>query len=84
MVDLCLSLDPRIKKHKAEEKAAREAKRKGGVNAPVDLVKKAAEEKKLKEEQEKAAAVEKLQAADDKVRTSSLSASLNVLIKIVI
>lgn len=60
LVDRALSLDPRIKKFKQEEKAAREAKKnkgKGGVangKTPEQL----AEEKKAKEEAEKKAAEE--------------------------
>ncbi|KAK6908604.1 hypothetical protein I203_102607 [Kwoniella mangroviensis CBS 8507] len=59
LVDDVLALDPRIKRIKAEEKAARDAKKKGGVNGtaqnkPLSAAeKKAAEEKKKKEEAEK-------------------------------
>ncbi|ORY89322.1 putative Zuotin [Leucosporidium creatinivorum] len=64
MVDLALSLDPRIKAFKAAEKAARAAK-KGGP-AVVDT-KKLEEEKKAAEEAAAAkAAEEQKQAADDK------------------
>ena len=50
------SLDPRIKRIKQEEKAAREAKKKGKTGAPNGLSKKQQEEedKKRKEEEAKA------------------------------
>ena len=61
LVDLTLSLDPRIKRIKQEEKEAREAKKKGksgsnGLNAKQkaeEEKKKAEEEAKKKEEEEK-------------------------------
>ncbi|KAH0831076.1 hypothetical protein J3R83DRAFT_13620 [Lanmaoa asiatica] len=66
LVDLTLSLDPRIKRIKQEEKEAREAKKKnkGGNSAPEDKAKaeeekrKAEEEAKRKEEEEKVARAE--------------------------
>ncbi|SCZ88114.1 BZ3500_MvSof-1268-A1-R1_Chr2-1g04198 [Microbotryum saponariae] len=68
LTDRALSLDPRIKQFKAEEKAARAAK-KGGVSgvSPADLEKKKEEEQKAKEEEAKKAAEEAQKAADDKV-----------------
>lgn len=62
LVDLALSLDPRIKRIKQEEKEAREAKKKGKTGAANGLSakqkaeeekKKAEEEAKKKEEEEK-------------------------------
>ncbi|WWC73841.1 uncharacterized protein I206_107813 [Kwoniella pini CBS 10737] len=57
LVDDVLALDPRIKRIKAEEKAARDAKKKGTTNgvpkALTPAEKKAVEEKKKKEELEK-------------------------------
>jgi DnaJ homolog subfamily C member 2 len=62
LVDLALSLDPRIKRIKEEEKAAREAKKKGksGTSTPIPSKAQAEEEKlraaedaKKKEETEK-------------------------------
>lgn len=73
MIDTALALDPRIKAFRAAEKAAREAKRKGGVangGAPVDPKVKAEEERKAKEEAEKAAADQAAKDASDKVRSS--------------
>lgn len=65
LVDLTLSLDPRIKRIKQEEKEAREAKKKtkGGnsaadVQAKVEEEKRKAEEAKRKEEEEKVARAE--------------------------
>jgi len=67
IVDLALSLDPRIKRIKQEEKEAREAKKKskGGPAAvngakpdPEEEKRKAEEEAKRKEEEEKAARAE--------------------------
>ncbi|KZS96769.1 DnaJ-domain-containing protein [Sistotremastrum niveocremeum HHB9708] len=66
IVDLALSVDPRIKRIKQEEKAAREAKKKNKVNGAVggaaalkakqeEEKKKAEEEAKKKEEEDKAA-----------------------------
>ncbi|GAA5878943.1 hypothetical protein JCM3774_000667 [Rhodotorula dairenensis] len=69
MIDTALALDPRIKAFRAAEKAAREAKRKGGVNgaaANVDPAVKAEEERKAKEEAEKAAAEQAAKDASDK------------------
>lgn len=68
MVDKALSVDPRIKQFKADDKAAREAKKnKGrpGVNgaAAVDP-RKAAEEKKKAEEEAKKKAEEEAKAAE--------------------
>lgn len=68
LVDAALALDPRIKQFKADEKAARDAKKKGGVAGVVD-VKKQEEEVKAKADAEAAAAAEAAKsAADDKVR----------------
>lgn len=61
LVDLTLSLDPRIKRIKQEEKEAREAKKKNKGGAPAapskaqleEKKKKAEEEAKKKEEEEK-------------------------------
>jgi DnaJ family protein C protein 2 len=64
MVDMVLANDPRIKRIKAEEKAARDAKKKGGVaggkakpltpaQKKAEEAKKAAEEAKAKEAEEK-------------------------------
>ena len=55
IVDVALSVDPRIKRIKQEEKAAREAKKKnkGGVNGTMDTKQKAEEEKKKAEEEAK-------------------------------
>jgi DnaJ family protein C protein 2 len=66
LVDLTLSLDPRIKRIKQEEKDAREAKKKskGGMSAAEQKVKaeeekrKAEEEAKRKEEEDKVARAE--------------------------
>ncbi|ESK92754.1 ribosome associated chaperone [Moniliophthora roreri MCA 2997] len=68
MVDLVLSLDPRIKRIKEEEKAAREAKRLArsqpasgtntGANTPKKSKTEEEEEKRKKEEAEKAAKTE--------------------------
>ncbi|KAI0826068.1 hypothetical protein BC629DRAFT_1603895 [Irpex lacteus] len=67
LVDLALSLDPRIKRIKQEEKEAREAKKKGKTGAANGLSakqkaeeekKKAEEEAKKKEEEEKIARAE--------------------------
>ncbi|WRT69846.1 uncharacterized protein IL334_006837 [Kwoniella shivajii] len=68
LVDQVLALDPRIKRIKAEEKAARDAKKKGSVanGAPKALTpaqKKAAEEQKKKEEAEKKEADKKANEA---------------------
>ena len=55
IVDVALSVDPRIKRIKQEEKAAREAKKKnkGGVNGTMDTKQKAEEEKRKAEEEAK-------------------------------
>ncbi|POY74571.1 hypothetical protein BMF94_2332 [Rhodotorula taiwanensis] len=68
MIDTALALDPRIKSFRAAEKAAREAKRKGGVagGAAVDPKVKDEEERKAKEEAEKAAADQAVKDASDK------------------
>ncbi|KAK1220661.1 Zuotin [Marasmius sp. AFHP31] len=68
MVDLVLSLDPRIKRIKEEEKAAREAKKLArsqpasgtntGANTPKKSKQDEEEEKRKKEEEEKAAKAE--------------------------
>ena len=59
IVDVCLSVDPRIKRIKQEEKEAREAKKRGKAGTPQNQKaieeeeKKRAEEAKRKEEEEK-------------------------------
>jgi DnaJ family protein C protein 2 len=59
IVDVCLSVDPRIKRIKQEEKEAREAKKRGRSGTPQtqkekeEEKKKAEEEAKRKEEEEK-------------------------------
>ncbi|KAI0726946.1 DnaJ-domain-containing protein [Fomitopsis betulina] len=60
IVDLALAHDPRIKRIKEEEKAAREAKKKSkaGAQNGVDAKQKAEEEKKKAEEEEKVARAE--------------------------
>ena len=59
LVDLALSLDPRIKRIKQEEKDAREAKRRAGApGAPAKKTKAQEEEEKKQAEAEKAAAEE--------------------------
>lgn len=58
LVDLALSLDPRIKRIKQEEKEARAAKKNQRVNGDVNAKQKAEEEKKQKEEEAKKAAEE--------------------------
>lgn len=66
IVDSAMQSDPRLKKFKQEEKAAREAKRKGKPNAVA--AQKALEEQKKKEEEQKAAAeAEAKKASEDKV-----------------
>ena len=71
LVDKALSTDPRIKKFKAEEKAAREAKRNkgkpGGVGSGMT---KAQLEAKKKEEEAKAKEELAKKEAEDKVRIS--------------
>lgn len=74
LVDKALSVDPRIKKFKAEEKAAREAKRmkKPGQAGPTNgltpalLQQKEEEERKRKEEEAKQAEADKTARADAK------------------
>ena len=60
IVDVCLSVDPRIKRIKQEEKEAREAKKRGKAGTPQNQKAKEEEEKKMaevvakrKEEEEK-------------------------------
>lgn len=53
IVDVCLSVDPRIKRIKQEEKEAREAKRKGKTGTPQNQKAKEEEEKKRAEEEAK-------------------------------
>jgi DnaJ homolog subfamily C member 2 len=64
LVDLALSLDPRIKRIKQEEKAAREAKRRNklgsGASTPVNA-------KELEEERKRA---EEKKAEEERVRVS--------------
>lgn len=66
IVDSAMQADPRLKKFKQEEKAAKEAKRKGKPNAVA--AQQAQEEAKKKEEEQKAAAeAEAKKAQEDKV-----------------
>ena len=51
IVDVCLSLDPRIKRIKQEEKEARDAKKRGKAGTPQNLKAKEEEEKKKAEEE---------------------------------
>ncbi|WVQ95903.1 hypothetical protein IAU59_003002 [Kwoniella sp. CBS 9459] len=80
LVDTVLALDPRIKRIKAEEKAARDAKKKGGVpngGAAKPLTaaeKKAAEEQKKKEEAEKKEAEKKANEASKADREAAKKA----------
>ncbi|GAA6021062.1 hypothetical protein JCM10207_003905 [Rhodosporidiobolus poonsookiae] len=67
VIDTAFALDPRIKSYKAEDKAKRDAKRKGpGGAAIVDPKVKEEEERRAKEEAEKAAAAQAAQDAEDK------------------
>ncbi|KAM0753352.1 DnaJ-domain-containing protein [Meredithblackwellia eburnea MCA 4105] len=66
LVDTALSVDPRIKQFKADEKAARDAKKKGGPTGAVDAKKKEEEEKAKAEAEAKAAAEAAKAAAEDK------------------
>ncbi|GJN90502.1 hypothetical protein Rhopal_003513-T1 [Rhodotorula paludigena] len=67
LVDTALALDPRIKAFRAAEKAAREAKRRGGAPAEVvDPKAKEEAERKAKEEADKAAAEQAAKDASDK------------------
>ena len=54
IVDLALGVDPRIKRIKQEEKAAREAKKKGKGGAVNGLSKKQQEEEEKKRKEEEA------------------------------
>ena len=49
-MDVCLSVDPRIKRIKQEEKDAREAKKRGRAGTPQNQKAKEEEEKKRAEE----------------------------------
>lgn len=75
LVDQGLALDPRIKQFRAAEKAAREAKRRGGAGVPAQLdpAEKAEQEKKAKELAEAEAAAAAAKEAADKVRRASRS-----------
>ena len=53
IVDVCLSVDPRIKRIKQEEKEARDAKKKGKAGTPQNQKAKEEEEKKRAEEEAK-------------------------------
>ncbi|BGP48229.1 Zuotin [Rhodotorula kratochvilovae] len=68
LVDQGLALDPRIKQFRAAEKAAREAKRRGGAGAPatLDPAQQAEQEKKAKELAEAEAAATAAKEAADK------------------
>jgi len=75
IVDVCLGIDPRIKRIKQEEKEAREAKRRGKAGTPQDQKakeeeekKKAEEEARKKEEEEKVA---REQAKKDKAAAAN-------------
>jgi len=50
IVDVCLGIDPRIKRIKQEEKEARDAKKRGKAGTPQNLKAKEEEEKKKAEE----------------------------------
>ncbi|GAA5975919.1 hypothetical protein JCM11641_002838 [Rhodosporidiobolus odoratus] len=85
LVDTALGTDPRIKSYKAADKAARDAKRKGGVpgGAAVDPKVKEEEERKAKEDAEKAAAEQATKDAADKAdreaaKKAKASAAKNV------
>ena len=67
IVDAALSVDPRIKRIKQEEKAARDAKKKtkGGVNGAMNAKQKAEEDKRKAEEEAKK------KEEDEKVRVHS-------------
>lgn len=74
LVDQAMASDPRIKRIKAEEKLAREAKKKGGSRSgtpgnvtPQDREKAAAEAKLKEEEEKRKAEEEKKKAETDKV-----------------
>lgn len=77
LVDQAMAADPRIKRIKAEEKAAREAKKRGsrpgtpGTNA--DKEKAAAEAKAKAEAEAKKAEEEKAKAEADKVRNDMMA-----------
>ena len=76
LVDRALAADPRIKQFKADEKAARELKKRGGPPPMVVDPKVAAEEAaKKKIEDDKIAAELASKTADDKVRPPLLSPS---------
>lgn len=71
MVDMVLASDPRIKRFRAEEKAARDAKKgaaAGGKGKPLTLAQKKAEAAKKAEEEKKAAEEAKAKEADEKVQ----------------
>ena len=51
IVDICLGVDPRIKRIKQEEKEAREAKKRGKAGTPQNQKAKEEEEKKAAEEE---------------------------------
>ena len=53
IVDVCLGVDPRIKRIKQEEKDARDAKKRGKAGTPQNLKAKEEEEKKKAEEEAK-------------------------------
>lgn len=71
LVTAAHKLDPRIKRHEAEKKAARDAKKKGG--AVVDLKKQEEEAAAAKAAADAAAAEAAKLAADDKVRLGASS-----------
>lgn len=80
MVDNVLANDPRIKRIKAEEKAAREAKKKGGAGGakvPTPAEKKAAEDAKKAEEEKakKAAAGPELSKAEKEAQKKAKEAA---------
>ncbi|KAL0946317.1 hypothetical protein HGRIS_012557 [Hohenbuehelia grisea] len=82
LVDLALSLDPRIKRIKQEEKAAREAKKAAsragtpGVNGKANAKpSKEEEERKKKEEEEKKVAEEAAKAEAKKAKAAAATAA---------
>ncbi|KAJ8454295.1 hypothetical protein ONZ45_g19362 [Pleurotus djamor] len=82
LVDLALSYDPRIKRIKLEEKAAKEAKKAASRSGTPGVAGKAngkpskeEEERKKKEEEEKAAAEEAERAAAKKAKAAAANAA---------
>lgn len=77
LVDLALSVDPRIKRIKQEEKEAREAKRRGAVNGagPQKKSKAEEEEEKRKKEEEAKQKEEEEQAAKAEAKKAKAAAA---------